>query len=417
MKKKDLPILSIGKSSGNRYITYRGKKYKLVSSLTNKEILQDLLKVAERLEKQLKKKRKRNKKLSSSNVENPVLKANSSTSAPKDSEKIARLQLIEQEFKLRNLLGAPQKNETPQPLPTIPHQQTPTLPQPPTPPAPTIEGEELVDVVLQNGEVKKVPKSLVEGYKQVVKEWEETVAKLEKKAQDEELKFNELKTKTRRQGIERYLRSTNSEWKAIAKGLNPPIPTGHSAGRKNEIIDKIMQRSNAELDQAFNDEGLSSGAGSNNSGLWNYEIDKLMKQHRNDGYKGTFSLDQVKHIKLPGSAILNLSKSNEIGSHWIALLVSSKSVEIFDSFGDEPPTSLIKDLKLAKKEYQLKINRVKHQRANTSNCGYFAMKFLKDRYTGKTFKEATGFEVLEKSIKKEKDIERFKEMLSDFEMV
>ena len=63
---------------------------------------------------------------------------------------------------------------------------------------------------------------------------------------------------------------------------------------------------------------------------------------------------------------------------------------------------------------QFKINRIKFQKSTSDNCGYFAMKFIKDRLDGKNFKEATGFEILNKAIKGEKDIEKFKSKIKEF---
>jgi hypothetical protein len=42
------------------------------------------------------------------------------------------------------------------------------------------------------------------------------------------------------------------------------------------------------------------------------------------------------------------------------------------------------------------------------------MKFLVDRYEGQNFKEASLFEVMDKSVKGEKAIEKFKASIKDF---
>ena len=57
-------------------------------------------------------------------------------------------------------------------------------------------------------------------------------------------------------------------------------------------------------------------------------------------------------LKIPISnkmgVILNLDKHNQPGSHWVALYIDTdgdQSVEYYASFAEEPPESLMKDLK------------------------------------------------------------------------
>ena len=41
--------------------------------------------------------------------------------------------------------------------------------------------------------------------------------------------------------------------------------------------------------------------------------------------------------------------------------------------------------------YKLKINMLKYQSDKTSTCGAFALRFIDDMYSGKPFKESSGF--------------------------
>ena len=66
------------------------------------------------------------------------------------------------------------------------------------------------------------------------------------------------------------------------------------------------------------------------------------------------------------------------------------------------------------KPLQFKINRVKRQRGNSNNCGYFSCEFLIDRYKGKTFKKASKFTIIEDSIRGEKEIKKLKKTLKHF---
>ena len=40
---------------------------------------------------------------------------------------------------------------------------------------------------------------------------------------------------------------------------------------------------------------------------------------------------------------------------------------------------------------KFKINRIKHQSVSSENCGYFAMKFLMDRFNGKPWQDGSGY--------------------------
>jgi len=44
---------------------------------------------------------------------------------------------------------------------------------------------------------------------------------------------------------------------------------------------------------------------------------------------------------------------------------------------------------------KLKENRVIAQSDNSSNCGYFCCRFLMDRFRGKSFAAATGYDINE----------------------
>eukprot|EP00732_Lithocolla_globosa_P003117 Lithocolla_globosa_v1_NODE_2344_length_2038_cov_7.138973.p2 type:complete len:188 gc:universal NODE_2344_length_2038_cov_7.138973:1594-1031(-) len=160
-------------------------------------------------------------------------------------------------------------------------------------------------------------------------------------------------------------------------------------------------------------------AGKSKGGLWNYEIDKFMKKYPN--FKGTYALDQINKIPLKKnqttfSFIMNTEPIGVHHGHWIALFIKPNCIMYFDSFAVEPSFKFKHSIKklLPSDVYQLKINRVKRQNVKTDTCGYHAMKFLSDIYSGKSFMEATGFDIIDKSIKGEKEIEKFKKMVKQF---
>lgn len=95
-------------------------------------------------------------------------------------------------------------------------------------------------------------------------------------------------------------------------------------------------------------------------------------------------------------------KRSKIG-HWVSLIIDNDKREFlyYDSFGEEPKEikKFYKHLQKFKKYphelYQLKINKVKHQRVDSARCGYFAILFLVAILEeNKTFKEATNFNTL-----------------------
>ena len=67
--------------------------------------------------------------------------------------------------------------------------------------------------------------------------------------------------------------------------------------------------------------------------LSNIFINNLLKNYKN--LIGCYSKDQIQLIENNKSIIINLQKSYEPGSHWIALKRVNNIIFIFDSFGIE----------------------------------------------------------------------------------
>jgi hypothetical protein len=145
-----------------------------------------------------------------------------------------------------------------------------------------------------------------------------------------------------------------------------------------------------------------------------------MKPFRKYGWKGTYNIDELNKIPLSHkmSFIMNLSPSYKKGTHWVAVYIDTKndkSVEYYDSYGEDPPLEFMRNIKtLINKlhpEYYLKfkINKIVDQRANSQTCGYHCINFLLDRYKGKPFKDCTGYSEIMKSEKKADELkEKFK---------
>ena len=147
-------------------------------------------------------------------------------------------------------------------------------------------------------------------------------------------------------------------------------------------------------------------------------------------YRGSIMRDQIKTL-LPDikpqsrvAFIINTDPSDKAGRHWCAIYVdarngqeSSNSLEYYDSFARPMPADIREDckllLKILKPETILKLkeNQVVHQDDDSSNCGYFCMRFLIDRFRNRSFSEATGFDERQKIIminKNETEIEKMK---------
>lgn len=216
-----------------------------------------------------------------------------------------------------------------------------------------------------------------------------------------------------------------------SEGIVEPVRTGHNLTHLKNIYRK------AKVRQATKDiESIATrtakmarqklGSGDKSMGLWTTDIEKVMQAYPE--FKGVIARDEintllpkVEHNK-PFAFIINLDPSSKPGSHWVAVYIDpigSKSIEYFDSFGREIPNDVLKDIKLIidimkpTSILKVKSNHVIHQHSDTMNCGYFAMAFLIDRFRGKSFAEASGFENImkfDRSKEGEEQIERLKKL-------
>jgi len=163
-------------------------------------------------------------------------------------------------------------------------------------------------------------------------------------------------------------------------------------------------------------------------GMTDLQIDEIMKKYPE--YIGTIARNEIPkllpYIKKRSRVawIMNTDPSTKEGEHWVSLLVDARpkgdaSVEYYDSYGEDLPKDIQKALKkVVDKMYantylKVKVNRIKHQSLNSSNCGPFAIKFIQDRLgRNKTFQQASGYEDAIKSDvgRSEEEIEKFKTM-------
>ena len=70
------------------------------------------------------------------------------------------------------------------------------------------------------------------------------------------------------------------------------------------------------------------------AGISKYGLLKLL--HKAKNFIGVFAEDQLRNLSItsfPSNLVVNLDSSYMRGSHWIALRISSESIEIFDPLG------------------------------------------------------------------------------------
>ena len=84
--------------------------------------------------------------------------------------------------------------------------------------------------------------------------------------------------------------------------------------------------------------------------LTNFEIQTYYQNEPR--FIGVYSRDNLPNKIKDGAHVINLNEYSDIGTHWIALYVSNKTVTYFDSFGVEHIPKEIKNLPITKTQSQ-----------------------------------------------------------------
>lgn len=160
------------------------------------------------------------------------------------------------------------------------------------------------------------------------------------------------------------------------------------------------------------------GASSSSGALFNTQIEEMM-QGKGD-FLGVYSVDQFKKVpkqkdEWKFSIIANTMPSTTLMGHWVAIKVGEAgdgkpTVEYYDPLAEPPKPDMMRAIRRLVKRMgvptplQFKVNKIQDQSTTSANCGWFAMKFLTDRYEGKPFREASSFNAVvgEKNIKEYK---------------
>jgi hypothetical protein len=172
-------------------------------------------------------------------------------------------------------------------------------------------------------------------------------------------------------------------------------------------------------------EGDKTGAGKYtawNDGLFDNEIENIL-QSKTKRFVPVIMSDEipslVKYVNPKTKEfgfVINSTSSKTDGEHWRAVFLDFINCEInyYDSLVSQPTKEFLKDIKLLVDKVnpscymKLKVNLVKTQGDDTQNCGFFAAKFLIDRFKNKPFKDAS---MVDKSDIGEYNIEKFKNYL------
>ena len=93
-------------------------------------------------------------------------------------------------------------------------------------------------------------------------------------------------------------------------------------------------------------------------------------------FNGTFSIDNIPVFDDDVfSIIINLSKQNEIGTHFIAVYVLENKIIYFDSFGNQLNNSSLKRY-LKKYKKPIILSKIQIQNLLSSHCGFFCIAFI-----------------------------------------
>jgi hypothetical protein len=184
----------------------------------------------------------------------------------------------------------------------------------------------------------------------------------------------------------------------------------------NEILKEV---------QAAQKKGSGHGAPGEH-GLRTEEINTIMGNYMPLPYLGTIARDEIPTLMSkvrehePCCFIINTDKHDKPGQHWVAINITSSSLEYFDSFADPMPKDLLGSIKpLIDKVHfpsylRFKENAIVQQRANSSNCGFFCIQFLVNRLQGHKFVDVSGYS---DALKGEKDLAAFKKRYPRFQLL
>ena len=105
--------------------------------------------------------------------------------------------------------------------------------------------------------------------------------------------------------------------------------------------------------------------------LTNFEIQ--IYHQSEPRFNGVYSRDNLPDKIKDGVCVINLEEYSDIGTHWIALYVNTKTVIYFDSFGVEDTP---KKVKKSINDKNIITNIFRIQAYDSVICGYFCIGFI-----------------------------------------
>ena len=127
-------------------------------------------------------------------------------------------------------------------------------------------------------------------------------------------------------------------------------------------------------------------------GLSNFDIIKLVQHLKIPHFRGVFMRDTLPDKpREKACGILNLNKSSEPGSHWVAFFKDGDKRIYFDSFRQVVPSELSKYLKTSTEFSEdkpvIQRNTDIVQKENETICGHLCLYVLDNLSQGKDFEE------------------------------
>ena len=112
----------------------------------------------------------------------------------------------------------------------------------------------------------------------------------------------------------------------------------------------------------------------------NFKINEILKNNKN--YIGTFSKSNVPILKNNQSTIVNLAKSNDVGTHWIAMKFINNKLFYFDSYGIPYIPDIIRK-KCSNSKIITKIYRI--QSNDSNECGKFCIMLIQSNIRNESY--------------------------------
>jgi hypothetical protein len=195
------------------------------------------------------------------------------------------------------------------------------------------------------------------------------------------------------------------------KGKRTPL----SIGELNKIRVEGMKQANERVRMNKHDidspspavgEGKTCADDADDEGLYDDQIEKILesKTHR---FVPVIMCDEIPSL-LPlinkrtrqFAFVINNEPSTKKGQHWRAVFIDFEKYEIdyYDSLVSQPSKRFLQDIKLLVDKVdppvymKLKVNMIKQQSDDSSDCGYFCIKFITDMFKGRKFTFASGFD-------------------------